>query len=130
MPWPPKPLTPGAPITWTHYFPDGHTTVRTGTIVDRAPSVPATRTRSGLVMAWWVIPDAPLSSDLYKILAVGKAGARSTAVHGEYLDSAGHCQFATKGTLFASNHTQSPTGRLVIRAVKKIRSGQVFGERA
>jgi hypothetical protein len=120
--WTPKPLTPGAAISWTHYHLDGRTTHRTGTIVDRAPSVPATRHTSGQAVAWWVIPDTPLASDLYKVIAVGKAGARSTAVHGEYLDNAGCRQFATRGAMFASDHTTSPTGGLAYRAMQAIRA--------
>lgn len=112
---------PGDPITWFHYMIDGGFVRRTGVVIDRAPAINATRDRSAQLVNWWVMPDQPLPSDLYKIIAVGKAGARSVAVHGRYLDDAsGGIQFAEKGEIFSSNYAGSPLGGLAAQAVQKI----------
>lgn len=115
---------PGDSITWHHYFPDGRVIVRTGTVLDRAPVINARkvggREHGAQLMNWWVQPDEILPTDLYKIIAVGKAGARSVAVHGEYLSGVWGDQFASKGDLFSSNYAGSPTGGLAAQAVQKI----------
>jgi hypothetical protein len=112
---------PGDSITWTHYFVDGRTVERTGTVIDRAPVINATKTTSAQLVNWWVMPDEPLATDLYKIIAVGKAGSRSLSVHGRYLDDARNGrQHAAKDSLFSSNYAGSPTGGLAAQAVQKI----------
>lgn len=113
-------LKPGDAIKWTHFYPDGRTIERTGTVIDRAPRINATRFQGAQLINWWVMPDAPLSSDLYKIIAVGLASTY-LAVHGRYLDdaTAGN-QYTAKGSLFSSNYAGSPTGGLAAQAVQKI----------
>lgn len=106
-------IKPGDPITWDHYTPDGTVTRRAGRVVDSAPRV------TGTTMVWWVTPDQALAGDLYPVLAVGKANARTTAVHGRYVDSAAGmtgAQFAGKGELYASGEPSSPLGRMAVWA--------------
>jgi len=113
-------LKPGDSITWTHFYPDGRSIERTGTVIDRAPRINATRNDGAQLINWWVMPDVPLPADLYKIIAVGRAGSY-LAVHGRYLDDAGRGnQYAAKGSLFSSNYAGSPTGGLAAQAVQKI----------
>jgi hypothetical protein len=115
---------PGDPITWNHYFPDGRVIVRSGTVLDRAPVINARKVAGfeypAQLMNWWVQPDEPLTTDLYKIVAVGKAGARSIAVHGKHLPGVWGDQYAAKGEIFSSNYAGSPTGGLAAQAVQKI----------
>lgn len=90
---------------------DGSAIRRTGTVWDRAPSV------DGAVVVAWVVPDIPHASDIYAVIAVGKATRRLTPAHGEYLDSAlSGGQWAHKGTLYSSAHAASPLGNLAVVA--------------
>jgi hypothetical protein len=115
---------PGDPITWHHFFPDGRVIIRTGVVLDRAPVINAEKVagtdRPAQLMNWWVKPDEPLPTDLYKIIAVGKAGARSVEVHGKHLPGVWGDQYIGKGKIFSSNYAGSPLGGLAAQAVQKI----------
>ncbi|HEU4751816.1 MAG TPA: hypothetical protein VFU47_01830 [Armatimonadota bacterium] len=102
-------LKPGDPVEWKHYLPDGQVSSRAGTVVDRAPTV------TGTSMVWWVTPDKALEEDLYPVVPVGKANARTVAVHCQYLDSAG-TQYAHRGELYSSGHNSSALGRMAVWA--------------
>jgi hypothetical protein len=106
----PEPLTSGARIEWSQFHVNGGFTVRTGTVIDRAPSV------DGATVACWVKPDVPLPTDHTWFAMVGKA-TRHMPAHGKYLDSAtGGIQYVGKGELFSSDHCAAPTSScLVIR---------------
>lgn len=118
-------LTPGSTVTWTQYAVDGPNVVRTGKIVDRAPTPPSTgwgsyKQTPGFVVAYWVHPDEPDDRDGYPIIAIAKASSGHSA-HGDYMAGAGD-QYVTKGALFASWAPDSPTGKLVadgLRAIAK-----------
>lgn len=113
-PFNPKPWQSGARISWRHFYPDGRVIERKGTVWDRAPSV------DGAVVVSWVVPDEPLASDLYAAIAVGKANARSVAVHGRYVDlPPSGDQWASKGEAYSSNLTSSPLGNLTARAASR-----------
>jgi hypothetical protein len=113
-------LKPGESIRWTHFYPDGRSIERTGTVIDRAPAINATRFEGAQLINYWVMPDVSLPTDLYKIIAVGKAG-RNLPVHGRYLDDASAgSQYVAKGSFFSSNYAGSPTGGLAARAAQKI----------
>jgi hypothetical protein len=113
-------LKPGESIRWTHFYPDGRTVERLGTVIDRAPRINATKFEGAQLINYWVIPDVPSTADLYRVIAVGKARSY-LAVHGRYLDEAsGGNQYAAKGSFFSSNYAGSPTGGLAARAVQKI----------
>lgn len=103
----PKPWESGARIAWRHFYPTGAVVVREGTVWDRAPKV------DGAVVVSWVVPDEHLDSDLYHVIAVGKANGRLQCAHGWYLDMPflGE-QYAHKGEAFSSNYPRSPLGRL------------------
>lgn len=114
-------LPAGSRITWVHYATDGANSVRSGTVVDRAPTPPtvgrgSSARTAGFVVAYWVHPDEPDERDGYPIVAVGKATS-GHCVHGKYIDGAGS-QYAGKSDMFASWSPESPTGKLVADGVK------------
>jgi hypothetical protein len=117
----PDTLPAGTPVTWTQYALDGANLIRTGIVVDRAPTPESKghgsrRDTPGFVVAYWVHPDEADDRDGYPIIAVAKASS-SRSAHGRYVDQAGD-QFTTKGGLFASWCPDSPTGKLVADGVK------------
>lgn len=107
-PFEPKPWAPGARIEWAHHFPSGPPVVRTGVIWSRAPEV------DGATIVAWVTPDEALPSDLYSVIAVGKA-TRLVAAHGHYVEEATD-QYVAKGGAFSSNYGASPLGSLAVGA--------------
>lgn len=114
-------LPAGSPIQWVHYALDGANLVRTGIVVDRAPTPPTKGHGSraetpGVKVVYWVHPDEADDRDGYPIVAVGKATSGRCA-HGRYVDGAGS-QHVGKGDLFASWCPESPTGKLVADGVK------------
>jgi hypothetical protein len=105
----PQPLTRGAAITWTHYYPQSPPVERTGTVWARGPAV------DGALIVVWVIPDQPLPADLYTAIAVGKATRRALPAHGAYFPP-GRSPTVERGALYTSNYPGSPLGRLTINA--------------
>lgn len=103
-------MNPGDHITWDHYLPSGYLIPRTGQVATEAPRV------TGTSMVRWVVPDIPRADDLYPMVAVGKANARSVLVHGEHLDDAGVVQWAVKSRWYSSGHYASPLGRMAVWA--------------
>lgn len=106
-PFDPKPMEAGAQITWTQFHLDGSKTERTGTVLDRAPSI------SGAKVVSWVMPDVRLDTDLYWAIMVGKATSGYQSVHGRdvsrnMLPSAN--AYVHVGDLHASDDPKSPTG--------------------
>lgn len=120
-----KPWAAGDPITWQHFYPDGRAVERAGRVWDRAPTV------DGATSVAWVIPDEPLFSDLYAVIAVDKASCRYTPVHGRYLDdaSAGHWHVG-KGAAYSSNYAGSPLGNLAVVAARRAHQTRAARERA
>jgi len=108
---------PGDRIEWDHFRMDGTVVRRTGMVCDAAPKVYANEcpTRASLTVAWWVIPDEKLPTDVYHCIAVGKAHTYTTA-HGRYIDGIGTGQWVQKGQLYSSDYVGSPTGWLTNRA--------------
>lgn len=114
---------PGDRITWHHYHTDGSVTMRTGTVLDRAPRMlegEAGTTFYGRPFDaqhtnWWVQPDEPFPADLHTTLAVGLA-RRDVYAHGRSVPGVWGSQVAFKGTLFSSDDRLSPLGVLMNRA--------------
>lgn len=108
---------PGSAITWSQLYPDYRLgpTERTGVVWEDAPLF------DGAVRSVWVVPDRALTTDLYAVVAVGKA-SRSHDAHGTYGMVSGG--WVSKGEIFASNLVSSPSGNLVARALQRTRREQ------
>jgi NDP-sugar pyrophosphorylase family protein len=79
----------GDRITWTQYRADGTHWDRVGTVWDLA------KLDTGLINAWWVIPDNPEPSEILAsgALCVGKASARCRL----------HTDCVPRGIMYASD---------------------------
>lgn len=97
---------------WLHYLTDGSTQIRTGEVWDRGPSV------DGAIVTAWAIPDAPLATDAYCVIAVGKANRRQRA-NGSYSGAE-----ITKGITYSSDYEFNALGSLTRSAAAFAQSVQ------
>lgn len=106
----PDEMRAGRRVTWAHYYPEIMPITRRGTVIDRAPDV------DGAIVVSWVLPDVKLDTDLYAVIAVGKATRSYQPAHGSYLP--GGDAHVDKGALFSSNYGGSPLGTLTLAAAR------------
>lgn len=71
-------ITPGSRITWTQRVQDGRAVVRTGTVIDRAPTPESKgygfrRKTAGFKVAYWVLPDEADARDTAWFVVVAKS---------------------------------------------------------